>query len=49
MTNEIGFLRQVPAKEAAGEPVSKYQLDENGEVAIGRDRNCQITLESIAH
>src|SRR4028119_226465 len=49
MTNEIGFLRQVPAKGAAGEPGSKYQLDENGEVAIGRDRNCQITLESIAH
>jgi RsiW-degrading membrane proteinase PrsW (M82 family) len=49
MTNEIGFLRQVPAKGAAGEPASKYQLDENGEVAIGRDRNCQITLESIAH
>jgi RsiW-degrading membrane proteinase PrsW (M82 family) len=49
MTNEIGFLRQVPAKEAAGTPASKYQLSEDGELVIGRDRNCQITLESIAH
>ncbi|MBW3587122.1 MAG: FHA domain-containing protein, partial [Cyanobacteria bacterium 0813] len=49
MTNEIGFLRQVPAKGAAGAPASKYQLSEDAEVAIGRDRNCQITLESIAH
>jgi RsiW-degrading membrane proteinase PrsW (M82 family) len=49
MTNEIGFLRQVPAFGAAGAPTSKYQLDEDGEVAIGRDRNCQIALESIAY
>ncbi|MEG4572161.1 PrsW family glutamic-type intramembrane protease [Microcoleus sp. N3A4] len=49
MTNEIGFLQQVPAQGAAGAPASKYQLSEDGEVAIGRDRNCQITLESIAH
>ncbi|WP_293354089.1 MULTISPECIES: PrsW family glutamic-type intramembrane protease [unclassified Microcoleus] len=49
MTNEIGFLRQVPAKGAASGPASKYQLSEYGEVAIGRDRNCQIALESIAH
>ncbi|MBE9096274.1 PrsW family glutamic-type intramembrane protease [Tychonema sp. LEGE 07203] len=45
----MGFLRQVSAKGAATAPASKYQLDENGEVAIGRDRNCQIVLESIAH
>ncbi|MCC3404581.1 MAG: PrsW family intramembrane metalloprotease [Microcoleus sp. PH2017_10_PVI_O_A] len=49
MTNEIGFLRQVPAKDVASGPASKYQLSEYGEVAIGRDRNCQIALESIAH
>lgn len=49
MTNEIGFLRQVPAKGAASGLASKYQLSEYGEVAIGRDRNCQIALESIAH
>jgi hypothetical protein len=45
MTNEIGFLRQVPAKGAASGLASKYQLSEYGEVAIGRDRNCQIALE----
>lgn len=49
MTNEIGFLRQVPAQGAASGPASKYQLSEYGEVAIGRDRNCQIAVESIAH
>ncbi|MEG4353312.1 PrsW family glutamic-type intramembrane protease [Microcoleus sp. LAD1_D3] len=49
MTNEIGFLRQVLAKDAAGTPASQYQLSEDGELVIGRDRNCQIALESIAH
>ncbi|MBE9119374.1 PrsW family intramembrane metalloprotease [Tychonema sp. LEGE 07199] len=49
MTNEIGFLRQVPAKGSAASAASKYPLSENGEVAIGRDRNCHIALESIAH
>ena len=49
MTNEIGFLRQVSAKGAAGSPASRYQLFEDGEMVIGRDRNCQIALESIAH
>ncbi len=49
MTNEIGFLRQVPAKDAVGTPASKYQLSEDGELVIGRDRNCQIALESIGH
>ncbi|MEG5061330.1 PrsW family glutamic-type intramembrane protease [Microcoleus sp. A2-C5] len=49
MTNEIGFLRQVPAQGAASGPASKYPLSEYGEVAIGRDRTCQIALESIAH
>ncbi|MEG5000798.1 PrsW family glutamic-type intramembrane protease [Microcoleus sp. B4-D4] len=49
MTNEIGFLRQVPAKGAVAAPASKYLLSEYGEVAIGRDRNCDIALESIAH
>ena len=32
-----------------GTPASQYQLCEDGELVIGRDRNCQITLESIAH
>lgn len=49
MTNEIGFLRQVPAKGAAREPEFKYQLSKYIEVEIGRDRNCQIALESLAH
>ncbi|MEG3975192.1 PrsW family glutamic-type intramembrane protease [Microcoleus sp. herbarium8] len=49
MTNEIGFLRQVSAKGSAAAPASKYPLSEYGEVAIGRDRNCHIALESIAH
>ncbi|MCU0543557.1 MAG: PrsW family glutamic-type intramembrane protease [Oscillatoriaceae cyanobacterium Prado104] len=49
MTNEIGFLRQVPAKGAASEPEVKYQLSKYIEVEIGRDRNCQIALESLAH
>ncbi len=49
MTNEIGFLRQVPAKGAAGEPALEHQLSQYMEVAIGRDRNCQIALESSAH
>ncbi|MEG3938170.1 PrsW family glutamic-type intramembrane protease [Microcoleus sp. S36b_A3] len=49
MTNEIGFLRQVPAKGSAASAASKYPLSEYGEVAIGRDRNCHIALESIAH
>lgn len=48
MTNEIGFLRQVPTKGAAAGPASKHQLSEDREVAIGRDRNCEIALESIA-
>ena len=49
MTNEIGFLRQVPAKGSPAAPAYNYQLSQDGEVAIGRDRNCQIALESIAH
>jgi RsiW-degrading membrane proteinase PrsW (M82 family) len=49
MTNEIGFLRQVPTKGAAIEPEFKYQLSKYIEVEIGRDRNCQIALESLAH
>ncbi|NJK68137.1 MAG: PrsW family intramembrane metalloprotease [Microcoleus sp. CSU_2_2] len=49
MTNKMGFLRQVVAKGAAGTPASKYQLSEDMEVAIGRDRSCQIALESLAH
>jgi RsiW-degrading membrane proteinase PrsW (M82 family) len=49
MTNEIGFLRQLPAKGAAGKPEFKHQLSQYAEVAIGRDRHCEITLESIAH
>ncbi|NJK75309.1 MAG: PrsW family intramembrane metalloprotease [Richelia sp. CSU_2_1] len=49
MTNEIAFLRQVPAKNAAREPELKYQLSKYIEVEIGRDRNCQIALESLAH
>jgi RsiW-degrading membrane proteinase PrsW (M82 family) len=49
MTNKIGFLRQVAAKGAGVTPASKYQLSEDMEVTIGRDRSCQIALESIAH
>ena len=49
MTNEIGFLRQVLIKGAAQVQVEKYQLSQTHEVAIGRDRNCQIALESIAY
>jgi RsiW-degrading membrane proteinase PrsW (M82 family) len=49
MTNEIAFLRQIPAKNAAREPELKYQLSKYIEVEIGRDRNCQIALESLAH
>lgn len=49
MTNEIGFLRQVLMKGAAQVQVEKYQLSQTHEVAIGRDRNCQIALESIAY
>jgi RsiW-degrading membrane proteinase PrsW (M82 family) len=49
MTNKMGFLRQVAAGGAAGTPASKYPLSEDMEVAIGRDRSCQIALESIAH
>ena len=45
----MGFLRQVPAQGAVGAPASKYQLSEIMEVAIGRDRSCQIALESIAY
>ncbi len=49
MTNEIGFLRQVLIKGAAQVQVEKYQLSQTHEIAIGRDRNCQIALESIAY
>ncbi|MGL5060090.1 MAG: PrsW family glutamic-type intramembrane protease [Microcoleus sp.] len=49
MTNEIGFLRQVPAKSAAGKTEFRHQLSQYTEVAIGRDRHCEIALESIAH
>ena len=49
MTNEIGFLRQVLIKGAAQVQIEKYQLSQTHEVAIGRDRNCQIALESIAY
>lgn len=45
----MGFLRQVAANGAARTQVEKYQLSEDMEVAIGRDRSCQIALESIAH
>jgi RsiW-degrading membrane proteinase PrsW (M82 family) len=49
MTNEMGFLRQVATKGAVGAPASEYQLSEDRELAIGRDRTCQIALESIAY
>jgi RsiW-degrading membrane proteinase PrsW (M82 family) len=49
MANEMGFLRQLPTKNAAGAQLGKYQLSENMEIAIGRDRNCQIALESIVY
>ncbi len=45
----MGFLRQVPVQGAMGATASKYQLSEIMEVAIGRDRSCQIALESIAY
>ncbi|MEZ2304103.1 MAG: PrsW family glutamic-type intramembrane protease [Microcoleus sp.] len=45
----MGFLRQVPAQGAVAATASKYQLSEIMEVAIGRDRSCQIALESIAY
>lgn len=45
----MGFLRQVPVQGAVGTTASKYQLSEIMEVAIGRDQNCQIAVESIAH
>jgi RsiW-degrading membrane proteinase PrsW (M82 family) len=49
MANEMGFLRQLPTKGAAGAQLEKYQLSETREIAIGRDKNCQIALESIAY
>ena len=36
-------------KGAAQVQIEKYQLSQTHEVAIGRDRNCQIALESIAY
>lgn len=45
----MGFLRQVPAQGTVAATASKYQLSEIMEVAIGRDRSCQIALESMAY
>jgi len=39
----------VPAQGAVAATASKYQLSEIMEVAIGRDRSCQIALESMAY
>lgn len=39
----------MPAQGAVAATASKYQLSEIMEVAIGRDRSCQIALESMAY
>ncbi|MCL1465353.1 PrsW family glutamic-type intramembrane protease [Argonema galeatum] len=47
MTGDLseGFLRQLPSIGAAGAE-RRYSLDTTDEIAIGRDLNCQVVLDS---
>lgn len=42
----MGFLLQLPAKGVLSPQLPKHQLSETQEVAIGREPNCQIALDS---
>lgn len=49
MTHQVGCLRQLSTGRTSGKLLPPYPITENGEILIGREPSCHITLDPILY